>query len=184
VQSPETNWDDAVAEKVISTVKITDREASVTMPKPVGNPLFEKPDNFPEEVIGIFKENFNNTPVLSVEAIENSIAINATIQKDIKDSEFSDDKKRLLLDSIVKANGFEALEDYIKIPAVTETCFKVIKVHKDFENMEKDSEEYKISRNLISSIIDQVKIAEEDVRFVYDNWDLSKECLKKILKDY
>lgn len=183
VQSPEAAWDDAVAEKVISTVKITERESSVELPKPAENPIFIKPDEFPEEVLAMFESDFSETPTLTAEVIENSLKTNTAIKETVKNnSDLSNDNKTLLIDSLAKAQGFESVEAYIKVPAVAESCFKIINAYNDLKDMDKGGQEYKMSHSIVSSVISQVGVAKDDVRFVYDNWELSKQCVNEILE--
>ena len=179
VQSEEANWDDAVAKKMIALVKVSQREANVKLPKPMEEEQFILPESFPEDLIAQFDEHYSENPVLTLESVQASIAIH----KVLKDSEeqtnaLSDEQKKEFVETTVTSNGFQNTDEYVKIGVITSTCFQLIKSLEGLKDIDESSVDYKLSYDVLQSIITQGNINKDDIRFVYDNQEISKECVK------
>ena len=179
VQSEKANWNDAVAKKMIALVKVTQRETNVQLPGPIEEPRFVRPETYPEEVLARFDEHYTKTSVLTIENIQASI----NTYKFLKDSaeqhkDFNEEQKKEFVENAVTSNGFKNSEEYIKIILVANTGLELIHSALGLKNIDENSADYKISYDILNSIITQATINKDDIRFIYDNWDISKECIK------
>ncbi len=179
VQSEEANWDDAVAKQIIALVKISQREANVQLPAPIEDSRFMRPETYPEKALAKFDEHYVENSILTLENIQASINIYKAFNDSTNKSEgLSEEQKKEFVEEIVTSNGLKSSEEYLKILTVTATCLKLIKLAVELNDLKENSEAYKMSYVITTAIITQGNINKDDIRFFYDNWDISTECIK------
>lgn len=182
VQSEKEKWDDSVASNILSRIKINKRKGNVSLPEPVEKEKFIRPESFPEIIAESFNEHYVNNPaILSIENIEKSTQIYLAIKELGEENlNYSDDASKLVIDSVVNANGLEDSQVFLETIKVSFVSFDLIKAFTELKKIESGSETYKLSYDMIKSMIIQTEISKEDIDFVYNNWEKCKEFVKNI----
>ncbi len=182
VQSEKEKWDDKVASDILKRIKINKRGANVSLPEPVEEKRFIRPESFPEELAESFKEHYaNNSKTLSIENLEKSTNIYLALKEIGKENlDNIDEASKLVVDSLAKVNGFEDSKVFMNTIKISFTAFSIINAFTELKKIESGSESYKMSYDMIKSIIIQTEICKEDMQFVYNNWDICKEFVKNI----
>ncbi|MCK5857532.1 MAG: hypothetical protein KAG64_08580 [Bacteroidales bacterium] len=181
VQSQEANWDDNIANEIISLVKIHERtEGVVLLPNPKRK-MNAKPDTYPEEFLSYFTDDFSSDSTLTISSVEKCTALFQFINDSIKEvnSENEEDKMKYL-DSLAVVHGINNYESAIKIITVNNTAFKLFGTSMSFKEIDPNSEDFKISSEILTAIISQTGISENDMLFQYDNWEIC-DMLDKFL---
>ena len=168
VQSEEPQWDDNVAKNIASLIKINKRKDNVKLPAPIEKEKYIRPESFPELVAESFKDYYLDKPaILSVENIEKSLKIYIVLKELGKEKiNYEDEAQMAVLDSIVTANGLENSEVFIKTIKIAYVAFDLINGFSKLDKLETDTESYKISFEILKSMIEQTKICKEDIIFV------------------
>ncbi|RLD70756.1 MAG: hypothetical protein DRJ10_20055 [Bacteroidetes bacterium] len=182
VQSEKEKWDNHVASDIIARIKINKRKGNVSLPEPVEKAKFIRPELFPETIAESFNEHYaNNSAILSIENIDKSAKIFLALKELGKENlNYSDDASKLVIDSVVNTNGLEDSQVFLETIKVSFVSFDLIKAFMELKKIEKDSESYKMSYDIIKSMIIQTEVNKEDILFVYNNWDTCKEFVKNI----
>ncbi len=182
VQSYTENWDDNVADNILSQIKINKRKGNVSLPESIEKAKFIRPESFPETIAESFNEHYVNNPtILSIENIDKSAKIFLALKGLGKENlNYSDDVSKLVIDSVVNANGLENSQVFLETIKVSFVSFDLINAFTELKKIDKDSESYKTSYDIIKSMIIQTEVNKEDILFVYNNWDTCKKFVKNI----
>lgn len=173
VRTEMAQWNDSVADNILSGIKINKREENVELPKPFEGKKFIRPESFPEQIVESFNESYATSAVLSVKNMEKCSTVFQALKGLEKENvEYSDAASVLLLDSVATANGLENYEQFIKTVKVSSVAFGLFAAFTEMEKLEKGSESYKMSSTILQSMITQTGTSKEDLKFVYNNWDM------------
>ncbi|NOR45331.1 MAG: hypothetical protein GQ534_07060 [Candidatus Delongbacteria bacterium] len=107
VQSNTATWNDGIADQIISLIKINKRSENVTMPKPIEEKRYIRPESFPVS-IEKFNDYYSNEAVFTVDKIKQSTNIYIAL-KDLQNKGLSEEAAKVVSDSIYAANGLEDL---------------------------------------------------------------------------
>lgn len=188
VKAPINNFDDNEAMKLIKQVKIKHREAEVSLPEPKKQ-YAEKPDHFPEETVNQFADYWSTESVLSDSALQNVLAMNTYLNQvatgAVESNYDWENNKQTLLDSLALEYH---LKDWAHFEHIVKACGgavePLIKLLVDLETIDKNSENYALTKDAVIQITNQTHVSVPDLHYVYNNWDKANEFLRALKTEY
>ncbi|MFP4664796.1 MAG: hypothetical protein ACLFM1_10250 [Bacteroidales bacterium] len=180
VQAPAENWDDAVADDLISHIKINEREDNVNLPVKKEDEKHIRPDEFPEAGVDVFAEAYSDEQHLSKEFIQKIMETYIALQEMEADtSNMAAEDIGNMKDSIMQdAYGWESDQDFYKGLGYCLSAYDFMTDYASLQDMDAESDDYKIMKDIMMTATKQMGFSKADVRFVYDNWELCKELFK------
>ena len=175
VDAPEKEFDDEVAQEIITKVKVINKGENVKFPEKEKKTYF-RPEKFPEEILNNFSEYLATDVILTEENVKNAIVLMDTLKNldTTGISALSEEQKDALADSINQAYGFDNTQNMVDLtykPIMSSIVFLAL-----FENHDDNNT---VADELIIDMLKQNSVSKEDIRFTYDNWDLITELLNK-----
>jgi len=176
VDAPENEFNDDVAQEIIAKVTVLNKGENVTFPEKVKKTYF-RPEEFPEELLNKFSEYLATDVLLTEENVKNAIVLIDTL-KNIDTTgvyALSDEQKIALTDSIYQTYGFDNTQNMLDIvykPVMASVVFLAL-----FENQDDNNP---VADELIIDMLKQNSVSKEDIRFTYDNWELTSELLNRL----
>ena len=175
VQAPTANWDDDIANSIISAVKINKRAENVELPKEVAKEKkskLVKPESFPEEYFNSIEDVFSSEQLLSDSGIDNTIALLKEVQSmETANMEGLDEvKKTAMLDSLATNYGFKSFDAAVNdnlVPALLNASILTMTTGKESTKVG--------DYDFIKDFINQNRVSLADLKYTYDNWDKVKE---------
>jgi hypothetical protein len=182
VQAPAENWDDNIAEDLISYIRITEREGEPTLPKPKEDPKHIVPTVFPEEGIMLFETHLSKDAILTTKKIENAMRFfEAMISIDSTDYANNEEiDHQAVLNQLAKENGLKDYTSFEQITMSSNAAYSLMHSFNDIMEMDKESEDYNFTYDITKSFIEQANLSYSDIRFVYDNWESVKPFVKQL----
>jgi hypothetical protein len=185
VQAPADNWDDAIADDLISYLKITERKDDVSLPVKKEAEKHIRPDEFPEAGVDEFAGAYSDELHLSKELIQRCMESykslhNLTVDTvTVSDKEVEHMKDSLMYD----VYKWEDVKAYYTSMGYCLGAYDFMTDYASLQDMDPESDEYKVMKDIMMSATEQLGFSKADVRFVYDNWELCKELDKLVNKN-
>ena len=97
-----------------------------------------------------FNETFIDKAILTVGNLEQSSEIYKGLQEFQKETtSISDEKSKNVLDSISASHGIDDSKVFLQIVKITASSFDIFAALKELDKVEEDTQDYKMSFNLI-----------------------------------
>lgn len=130
---------------------------------------------------------FTENAVLNDSSIQNTknfiIQLQQLVASDENTSTLIDKNGKAKTDSLAQTfnlNGWEEAKQIISAAAVS--LDPIMKYMCDLENMDKNTENYKLTLDATQQIIKQTQLSVSDLKFVYDHWDLAANFISTVEK--
>lgn len=174
VQAPAENFDDEIANSLIKLIKINKRDGDPTLPEPVEEARHIAPEAFPENGIMLFEDYLSQDVVLDIEKIANAMKFfDAMIGMDSTD--ISEEKTEMeVLDELAVENGLENFAQFEQIVMSSNAAYSLMHSFNDIQELDAESDDYKMTYDIIKSFIEQSKLSYDDAKFVFEEWDQVK----------
>ncbi len=171
VQAPAENFDDEIANSLIELIKISERDGEPTLPEPVEEARHIVPEVFPENGIMLFEDYLSQDVVLDIEKIANAMKFfDAMISMDSTD--ISEEKPEMeVLDELAVENGLDDFAQFEQIVMSSNAAYSLMHSFNDIQNLDTESDDYKMTYDIIKSFIEQSKLSYDDAKFVFEEWD-------------
>ncbi|HKK68390.1 MAG TPA: hypothetical protein VJ946_09260 [Bacteroidales bacterium] len=185
VQAPAENWNDAVAEDMVSYLKITERGDDVRLPVKKEAEKHIRPDEFPEAGVDVFADAYSDELHLSEELIQRCMdTYNGIHDLTVDTVGMSGEEMQHLTDSLMNdVYNWEDVKTYYTSMGYCLGAYDFMTDYASLQEMDAESDEYKVMKDIMMSATKQMGFSKADVRFVYDNWELCKELDKLVNKD-
>lgn len=179
VQSNTEIWDDAIAEEVINAVKVNEREEDVVLPeKPIPEQHI-RPEEYPEAGVAIFDDFYGEVDYLDEEGLKKSIKVYKELQDLKENSEYTEEDVLLKTDSILTSEYGEGNgEEYAKSTGYCMAIYGAMQSFNEIQNLDEESQDYEFLYSILKAAIEQLGYSKNDIRFVYDNWELCRELVE------
>ena len=181
VQAPLSGWDDAIANDLITYMKINERKSNVNLPEPMEEAYHIRPETFPEAGLKMFEDHLSEEVVLNTDAINNAMAFHKAMtmlkKEDIKDSE---EEQKAYLDELAIENGLNDYTHFEQIVMSSNIAYTFMGSFLEIEGIDENSADHELSYDILKSAVEQGHLSLADVRFVYDEWELVKGFIKQL----
>ncbi len=171
------NFKDEVALSFISGIQINERSDEIILPIVEESIMHLKPKVYPEKTLKLFADNFSTTAVLKDQWVENAVYAIEIIKQNEKDykalisAETTNKNTMQLLDSLVQMAGIKDWNQEYQIIVSAVLSVTVLESVEELSLIDENTADFKMSKDIIKSIIEQGNISEADLKYSYEHWE-------------